>query len=123
MSLTPGQEFIETSNLVVGNAAENVGEPGLRIDAAEHCRFDQRNRRGKKLDRGWTGQRDQKCLSRSSKPPDCCSAITDASDTFQATGEKVIQHMAPGRRGLVDPSIWFVENPRPRFSPVLKGSF
>jgi hypothetical protein len=33
LSVTPGQEFIETSNLVVGNAAENVGEPGLRIDA------------------------------------------------------------------------------------------
>ena len=29
LSVTPGQEFIKTSNLVVGNAAENVGEPGL----------------------------------------------------------------------------------------------
>jgi hypothetical protein len=40
LSVTPGQEFIKTSNLVVGSAAENVGEPGLRIDAVEFCRFD-----------------------------------------------------------------------------------
>jgi hypothetical protein len=39
LSVRPGQEFIKTSNLVVGNAAENVGEPGLRIDAVKFCRF------------------------------------------------------------------------------------
>ncbi len=27
---------------MIGDAAENVGQPGLRIDAAELCRFDQR---------------------------------------------------------------------------------
>ena len=26
---------------MVGDAAKNVGEPGLRIDAVEFCRFDQ----------------------------------------------------------------------------------
>ena len=34
----PGHEFVELCDLVVGDAAENVGEPGLRIDAAELCR-------------------------------------------------------------------------------------
>jgi hypothetical protein len=29
----PGQEFFKTSNLVIGNAAENVGEPSVLIDA------------------------------------------------------------------------------------------
>ncbi len=34
----PGHEFVELCDLVVGDAAKNVGEPGLRIDAAELCR-------------------------------------------------------------------------------------
>jgi len=35
LDVTPGQEFIKPSNLVVSNAVENVGEPGLRNDAVE----------------------------------------------------------------------------------------
>ena len=31
----PGQEFVETRRRVVGDAAQNVGEPRLRIDAIE----------------------------------------------------------------------------------------
>jgi hypothetical protein len=42
LSVTPRQEFVELYDLVVGDATENVGEPGLRIDAVEFCRFDQR---------------------------------------------------------------------------------
>ena len=34
----PGYEFVELCDLVVGDAAKNVGEPGLRIDATELCR-------------------------------------------------------------------------------------
>ena len=42
LSVTPRQEFIQPCDLVVGDAAQNVGEPGLRVDAAEFGRFDQR---------------------------------------------------------------------------------
>ena len=41
LSVTPEHEFIEHCDLVVGDAAKDVGEPGLRIDAAELCRLDQ----------------------------------------------------------------------------------
>jgi len=40
LSVSPGQEFIKTRNLVVGNSAENVGKPGLWIDAVEFGGFD-----------------------------------------------------------------------------------
>ncbi len=33
----PGHEFVEPCDPVVGDAAMTVGEPGLRIDAAELC--------------------------------------------------------------------------------------
>jgi hypothetical protein len=32
--------FIQLCDLVIGDAANNVGEPGLRIDVAELCCFD-----------------------------------------------------------------------------------
>ena len=41
LSLTPQHELVQLCDLVVGDAAKNVGEPSLRIDAAELCRFDQ----------------------------------------------------------------------------------
>ena len=34
-------EFVDTVNLVIGDAGEDVGEPGLRIDAIELGRLDQ----------------------------------------------------------------------------------
>jgi len=37
----PGQEFIKPSNLVFGNAAEDICQPGLWIDAVEFGGFDQ----------------------------------------------------------------------------------
>jgi len=43
LSVTPRHELIQLCDLVIGDAAKNVGEPGLRIDAAELCRFDQGN--------------------------------------------------------------------------------
>ncbi len=36
----PGKQLVDAVDLVVGNAAENVGEPGLRIDAVEFGGFD-----------------------------------------------------------------------------------
>jgi flagellin-like hook-associated protein FlgL len=42
LSVTPWQEFVDACDFVVGDAAKNVGEPGLRIDAVELRRFDQR---------------------------------------------------------------------------------
>ena len=35
LSVAPGREFIEPGDLVVGDAAEHVDEPGLRDDAVE----------------------------------------------------------------------------------------
>jgi hypothetical protein len=37
----PGEQLVESSDLVVGDAAQNVGEPGLRIDAIQLGAFDQ----------------------------------------------------------------------------------
>ncbi len=34
-SVTPGQQFVEPGDLVIGDAAEDVGQPGLGIDAVE----------------------------------------------------------------------------------------
>ncbi len=42
LSVTPGHEFIQLCDLVVGDAAQRVGEPSLRIDAVEFGGFDQR---------------------------------------------------------------------------------
>ena len=41
-SVTPRHEFVELGDLVLGDAAQNVGEPGLGIDTVEFRRFDQR---------------------------------------------------------------------------------
>ncbi len=38
----PRQQFINTIDHVIRDAVKNVGEPGLRIDAVEFGRFDQR---------------------------------------------------------------------------------
>jgi hypothetical protein len=43
----PGEQLVEPRGGVVGDAAQQVGEPGLRIDVVEFCRADQRvDRRG-----------------------------------------------------------------------------
>ncbi len=42
LSVSPRHEFIQLCDLVLGDAGQRVGEPGLGIDAAEFCRFDQR---------------------------------------------------------------------------------
>ncbi len=41
MSVTPGEQLVDAVDLVVGDAGERVGEPGLRIDAVELGGFDQ----------------------------------------------------------------------------------
>jgi hypothetical protein len=41
-SVTPWQELVETGDLVVGNAAENIGQPCLRVDTVQLGGFDQR---------------------------------------------------------------------------------
>ncbi len=41
LSVTPRHEFIQLCDLVVGDAAKNVSEPGLRIDVVELGGFDQ----------------------------------------------------------------------------------
>jgi hypothetical protein len=38
-SVAPRHELIEFCDLVVGDAAEHVGELGMRINAVEFCRF------------------------------------------------------------------------------------
>ncbi len=40
-SVTPGQEFVDPIDLVIGNAAEDGGEPGLGVDAVELGGLDQ----------------------------------------------------------------------------------
>ena len=40
-SVTPRQQLVDPGDLVVGDAAEYVGEPGLRIDAVQLGAFDQ----------------------------------------------------------------------------------
>jgi hypothetical protein len=42
LSVTPGHEFIKTSDLVLCDATENICEPGLRINAVQLGGFDQR---------------------------------------------------------------------------------
>ena len=41
LSVTPRHEFFQLGDLVIGDAAENVGQPGLRIDSVELSGFDQ----------------------------------------------------------------------------------
>ena len=40
-SVTPGKQLVDPGDLVVGDPAENVAQPSLRIDAIEFCRLDQ----------------------------------------------------------------------------------
>ena len=40
-SVTPGHEFVQPSDLVLGDTAEHVGQPGLLIDTVELGGFDQ----------------------------------------------------------------------------------
>lgn len=40
-SVTPGQQLVDPDDLVVGDAAEDVGEPGLRIDSVQLGALDQ----------------------------------------------------------------------------------
>ncbi len=42
LSVTPRHEFIKTSDLVIGDAGQRLGEPGLRINAVQLSGFDQR---------------------------------------------------------------------------------
>ena len=37
----PGEHFVDAGDFVVGDTAENIGEPGLRIDAIELGGLDQ----------------------------------------------------------------------------------
>ncbi len=39
---TQRRELVETRDLMVGNALEDIGQPCLRINAIQLCRFDQR---------------------------------------------------------------------------------
>ena len=41
----PGKQFVKLGSGVVGDAAQHVGKPGLRIDAVELGRLDQREHR------------------------------------------------------------------------------
>jgi len=36
-SVSPGQQFVDPINFVIGNAAEHVCQPGLRITVMESC--------------------------------------------------------------------------------------
>ena len=36
------QQFIDPVDLVIGDTAENISQPSLRIDAVELCGFDER---------------------------------------------------------------------------------
>ena len=40
-SVTPREQVVDPSNLVVGDATEDFGEPSLRVDAVEFGGFDQ----------------------------------------------------------------------------------
>ncbi len=42
LSVTPGHQLVQTRDLVIGNAAENIGLPGLRINAVQLGGFNQR---------------------------------------------------------------------------------
>ncbi len=42
LSVTPRHQFVDPIDLVIGDAAENVGEPCLRINAVQLHGLDQR---------------------------------------------------------------------------------
>ncbi len=42
LSVMPGHQLVQTGDLVVSNAAENIGQPGLRINAVQLGGLDQR---------------------------------------------------------------------------------
>ncbi len=39
--IIPGHKFIDAIDLVIGDACQYPGQPGLRIDAIKFCGFDQ----------------------------------------------------------------------------------
>ena len=39
-SVTPGQQLVDPRDLVVGDAADHIGEPGMRIDAVQLGAFE-----------------------------------------------------------------------------------
>jgi hypothetical protein len=39
--VTPGKEFVDPGDLVVGDPAQHIREPGLRIDPVQLGAFDQ----------------------------------------------------------------------------------
>ena len=41
LSVMPGQQFINTINFMVSNPGDGVGQPSLRVNTVEFCRFDQ----------------------------------------------------------------------------------
>jgi hypothetical protein len=42
LSIPPGQQLVDPIDLVVGDAAQDIGQPGLQIDAVKLCGLDQR---------------------------------------------------------------------------------
>ncbi|GBF27487.1 hypothetical protein MnTg02_02540 [bacterium MnTg02] len=42
LSILPREQFVDPVDLVVGNATEDLSEPGLRIDAIEFCCLNER---------------------------------------------------------------------------------
>ena len=57
LSETPGEQLVELRDLVIGDALEDIGHPGLGVDAVEFGGLDQgRSWRGIRLDAGMTGQ-------------------------------------------------------------------
>jgi hypothetical protein len=45
----PWEQLIDPRDLVVGDAAEHIGEPGVRVDAIEFRRLDQGVGDGRRL--------------------------------------------------------------------------
>lgn len=37
----PGQQFVDAAGGVVGDAGQNIGQPGLRIGVVQFCRDDE----------------------------------------------------------------------------------
>ena len=42
----PGQQFFDFGNGRFGDAGEDIGKPGLRVDIVELCRVEQRRHEG-----------------------------------------------------------------------------
>ena len=77
---------------MVGNAAENVGEPGLRIDAVELCGFNQRvGNVGLMPPEGQTSLLAPQILPYISFPPD---GVHSSVRCFYARGSRAASHSA-----------------------------